>query len=62
MGPRVKTLSDVRFEILAVNSGPMAHNIVGIILRMTAKKFGRGAANKLVRDLKLTEKYGIMEA
>ena len=41
--------------------GTTMHNIISMILSGVARREGKAAANKLVRDCKLTDKLGIQE-
>jgi hypothetical protein len=46
----------IKKEVPFVGIKPFSHNIIGLSLQEIAKKFGTKAANKAIRDFRLTEK------
>ena len=48
-------------EYIESSDQRFAHNAVGLILRNIAVRFGTRAANKVVRDLNLSDLYNIQE-
>jgi len=57
---RTETLADLRAQIRReapyIGRRRFSHNIIGLLLNMIAKKFGRDEANKAIRDFKLERK------
>jgi hypothetical protein len=51
---------DARQQIKKVKVGsPYGHNVVGLTLSILSDAHGAEAANYLIKELKLTEKFGI---
>lgn len=58
----IRSIEDAMLEIDSLPlKGPYSHNIASIILRKVMVQHGKEAANKIVRDLKLTKLYNITE-
>lgn len=55
------TIKKARREIeeLIYNPGQYGHNIVSATLRIIAREYGYGEANKIIDDLDLTDNMGI---
>lgn len=56
---RKKAREEIREAIEA--HGPYTHNILSLILRQIANRFGTADAIKLIREFNLTERFGIQQ-
>lgn len=62
MSKKIKTIEDAKAELeelIDKIGGSHTHNLVGIVLRIVDKKFGRFEANRLIDEYELDILFGV---